>query len=149
MAAVRRLLKELRDAEANTGSAVTVGPSSETDLFHWTGYVTGPEGTPYEHGVFCIDIVIPVDYPFKPPRMHFTTKIYHPNINSNGHFSLDELYDAWSPALTIIRVLQSIRSLLALPNPDDPLMPDIALEYMRSHERFVATASEWTRKYAT
>ena len=149
MSAVRRLLKELRDAETNADSAVTLWTSSETDLFHWTGVVTGPEGTPYERGLFFISIFIPEDYPFKPTRMHFTTKVYHPNISSKGEISLGELHDTWSPALTIIRVLQSVRSLLAFPNPDDPEMPDIALEYKRNHEQFVATASEWTRKYAT
>ena len=149
MSAVRRLLKELQLAETNEDSAVTVGPSSETGLFHWTGVVTGPEGTPYERGVFSIDIFIPEDYPFKPPRMHFITKVYHPNINSDGEICFDELQDSWHPTFLIIKVLQSVRSLLALPNLDDPLMPDIALEYMRSHKRFVAAASEWTRKYAT
>ena len=148
MSAVRRLLKELQLAETNEDSAVTVGPSSETDLFHWTGVVTGPEGTPYERGVFSIDIFIPEDYPFKPPRMHFITKVYHPNINGDGQISLGEL-SSWSPAFAIIKVVQAIRLLLALPNLDYPLMLDIALEYKRDHEQFVATASEWTRKYAT
>ena len=57
--------------------------------------------SPYAGGVFFLSIVFPTDYPFKPPKVSFTTKIYHPNINANGSICLDILRDQWSPALTI------------------------------------------------
>jgi ubiquitin-conjugating enzyme E2 D/E len=57
--------------------------------------------SPYASGVFFLAIHFPTDYPFKPPKVNFTTRIYHPNINSNGSICLDILRDQWSPALTI------------------------------------------------
>ncbi|KAI1742440.1 ubiquitin-conjugating enzyme E2-16 kDa [Xylaria scruposa] len=116
--------------------------------FHWQATIMGPGDSPYSGGVFFLAIHFPTDYPFKPPKVNFTTRIYHPNINSNGSICLDILRDQWSPALTISKVLLSICSMLTDPNPDDPLVPEIAHVYKTDRSRYEATAREWTRKYA-
>uniref|UniRef100_A0A8C3A1T9 Ubiquitin conjugating enzyme E2 D1 n=1 Tax=Cyclopterus lumpus TaxID=8103 RepID=A0A8C3A1T9_CYCLU len=104
--------------------------------------------SPYQGGVFFLTIHFPTDYPFKPPKVAFTTKIYHPNINSNGSICLDILRSQWSPALTVSKVLLSICSLLCDPNPDDPLVPDIAHMYKNDKEKYNKQAKDWTQKYA-
>uniref|UniRef100_A0A3Q2QR50 Ubiquitin-conjugating enzyme E2 2 n=1 Tax=Fundulus heteroclitus TaxID=8078 RepID=A0A3Q2QR50_FUNHE len=104
--------------------------------------------SPYQGGVFFLTIHFPTDYPFKPPKVAFTTRIYHPNINSNGSICLDILRSQWSPALTISKVLLSICSLLCDPNPDDPLVPEIARIYKTDPVRYNKTAQDWTQKYA-
>uniref|UniRef100_A0A060T4X5 ARAD1C01474p n=1 Tax=Blastobotrys adeninivorans TaxID=409370 RepID=A0A060T4X5_BLAAD len=108
----------------------------------------GPSDSPYASGVFYLSITFPTDFPMKPPKVSFTTRIYHPNINSNGSICLDILKDQWSPSLTISKVLQSICSLMSNPNPDDALVPDIAHLYKTDRSRYEATAQEWVRKYA-
>ena len=108
----------------------------------------GPEESPYHGGLFFLDINFPTDYPFKPPKIYFRTKIYHPNISSNGSICLDILKDQWSPALTVAKVILSICSLLTDPNPDDPLVPNIAELYRNNIERYTANAKEWTLMYA-
>jgi ubiquitin-protein ligase len=61
----------------------------------------GPGDSPYSGGVFFVLIHFPPDYPFKPPKVQFQTKVYHPNVNSQGSICLDILKEQWSPALTI------------------------------------------------
>ena len=48
----------------------------------------------------------------------------------------------------MLQVLLSICSLLTDPNPDDPLVPEIAHIYKTDRQRYEETAREWTRKYA-
>ncbi len=149
--------------------------------------MAGPPDSPFQGGVYFLTIQFPADYPFKPPKVQFTTKIFHPNINSSGAICLDILKTQWSPALTIakvrpvmaagfglsallpaidvfalcgpcpkramqrltrLQVLLSICSLLTDPNPDDPLMSDIAQLYKTNREEYTRLAREWTAKYA-
>ncbi|KAK6608377.1 ubiquitin-conjugating enzyme [Botrytis cinerea] len=114
--ALKRINKELTDLGRDPPSSCSAGPIGE-DLFHWQATIMGPSDSPYTGGVFFLAIHFPTDYPFKPPKVSFTTRIYHPNINSNGSICLDILRDQWSPALTISKVLLSICSMLTDPNP--------------------------------
>ncbi|XP_073102870.1 ubiquitin-conjugating enzyme E2 28 isoform X1 [Elaeis guineensis] len=172
--ASKRILKELKDLQKDpptscTGSFGLVAPSNnmiirltesfEThttillgpvaeDMFHWQATIMGPADSPFAGGVFLVTIHFPLDYPFKPPKVSFRTKVFHPNINSNGSICLDILKEQWSPALTISKVLLSICSLLTDPNPDDPLVPEIAHMYKTDRAKYESTARSWTQKYA-
>ncbi|XP_011906163.1 PREDICTED: ubiquitin-conjugating enzyme E2 D1 isoform X2 [Cercocebus atys] len=142
-----RSKKELSDLQRDPPAHCSAGPVGD-DLFHWQATIMGPPDSAYQGGVFFLTVHFPTDYPFKPPKIAFTTKIYHPNINSNGSICLDILRSQWSPALTVSKVLLSICSLLCDPNPDDPLVPDIAQIYKSDKEKYNRHAREWTQKYA-
>ena len=120
----------------------------DDDMFHWHAHVQGPEGSPYKGGVFVIDIKFPANYPFRPPLFRFITRIFHCNINSNGGIELDITKDNWSPALTIPKVLWSIRSLMTDPGIECTLVPDISQLLKTDKAKHDYIAREWTRKYA-
>ncbi|XP_070319005.1 ubiquitin-conjugating enzyme E2 D4 isoform X1 [Odocoileus virginianus] len=143
----KKFTQELTDLQRDPPAQCSAGPVGD-DLFHWQATIMGPNDSPYQGGVFFLTIHFPTDYPFKPPKVVFTTKIYHPNINSNGSICLDILRSQWSPALTVSKVLLSICSLLCDPNPEDPLVPEIAHTYKADREKYNRLAREWTQKYA-
>eukprot|EP01084_Bolivina_argentea_P005285 9991_1 len=145
--ALRRLAKEMKALETDPPDHISLGPEGE-DLFKWKATIIGPNDTPYEDGIFFLDIRIPRDYPFKPPKIRFETKIYHCNVNDRGSISLDILKDNWSPRLTIQKTLLSIRALMQDPNPDDPLKPQIAKLYKTNRKLHDKKANEWTVEYA-
>tara|TARA_B110001454_G_scaffold216482_1_gene239830 strand:- start:141 stop:587 length:447 start_codon:yes stop_codon:yes gene_type:complete len=147
MASLKRITREFSNFNKDPPTNCSAGPEGD-DLYHWTATIMGPEGSPYYGGVFYLNITFPSNYPFKPPKIAFVTKIYHPNINSSGGICLDILKDNWSPALTISKVLLSICSLLTDPNPDDPLVPEIAKKFKDNRVQYEITAREWTQCYA-
>ena len=149
-----------------------VGPVGD-DLLNWQAAMKGPPNSPYQDGVFNLTIKFSIDYPFKPPKVAFTTPIFNPNVHSNGSICLDILKGQWSPALRIekgayhfehinlfknenqnrriLLVLYSILSILCDPpaaEEPDPLVPEIAELYRTDRDRYDSLAREWTQKYA-
>jgi ubiquitin-conjugating enzyme E2 E len=133
-----------KDAPPNVSAA----PIDDNDLYKWHAIIFGPPDSIYAGGVFKLSISFPADYPFKPPKIEFITKIYHCNI-VNKYLCLDILKSQWSPALTIDKVLLSIVSLLQDPNPRDPLNREAAEKYTDNIAEYNRIAKEWTKKYAT
>ncbi|KAH0983129.1 hypothetical protein GBA52_010306 [Prunus armeniaca] len=135
---------------------ISASPSEE-NMRYFNVMILGPAQSPYEGGVFKLELFLPEEYPMAPPKVRFLTKIYHPNIDKArrvffwqlGRICLDILKDKWSPALQIRTVLLSIQALLSAPNPDDPLSENIAKHWKTNEAEAVETAKEWTRLYAS
>jgi ubiquitin-conjugating enzyme E2 D/E len=127
---MRRMAKEmdqLRKEKQSVGIKVIV---PENVLSEWHAYIQGPPGTPYDGCVYHITLRVAPEYPFRPPQVMFKTSCWHPNIGVNGHVCLDILTaERWAASLTILKVLQSVQSLLDDADPTSPLNAEAAREW--------------------
>lgn len=145
--ALKRINRELEYLARNPPSSCSAGPTGD-NMFEWQATIIGPADSPYAGGVFFLDVHFPDDYPFKPPKVTFITKVYHPNITSKGIICLDILHNHWSPATTLSKLLVSICTVLSDPCTEDALVPDIAHLFKTDRHRFNMIAKEWTQKHA-
>ena len=121
---------------------------NEANCRHFLVKLSGPTETPYEGGLFHLELFLPDEYPMVPPKVLFRTNIYHPNIDKLGRICLSIIKKEWSPALQIRHVLLGIQVLLSHPNLDDPLDEAIATHWKNDQEGAIKQAKEWTLKYA-
>lgn len=134
-----RLKREFEKLSQNPVEGISCYPRSE-NFENLVATIIGPIGSPYNGHVFQLSIDISEQYPFEPPRITFQTPIYHPNIDNNGRICMDLLNmppkGNWNPTIGIKNLLDAVKCLLGNPNPDDPLMPDIAQEYKFNRQEF-------------
>ena len=142
-----RIQKEIKNLETEQipGVFITV---DEKNLRHFRAAIVGPEGTPYEGGMFNVELFLTEAYPMEPPKVLFRTNIYHPNIDKLGRICLDILKTNWAPSLQVTKVFLSLQALLCSPNLDDPLDEQIADHFRKDEKGAIAKAKEWTLKYA-
>ena len=147
MAANRRLMKELSDL----AKAGVPGVKVETrggNMQLWDVIIDGPAGTPYEGGHFKVELTFPAEYPMKPPTLKFGTKIYHPNVDDQGHACIDILQH-WAPSVMMKRLLEDLCHLLA--HPEAGLLvanPNASVQLAQDKAAFEQKARQYTREYA-
>ncbi|KAJ2904418.1 BNot4 ring domain in complex with Ubc4 [Zalerion maritima] len=157
--ASRRLAKELRDyhrlQDSATESEQPLGYILEPkgdDIFLWKGTVIGPLGSPYAGGLFFFDISLPTDYPFKPPAVALATRMYHPILTVGQKVCMSFLCDdQWSPATTIMRVMEAIiQDFMININPDTSHIHNMeAATYFKNDRlKFDQVARDWTQRFA-
>ena len=138
-----------KDATKEVLSDTEAGFKTEDNVFEWAATMTNvPE--PYAGGTFELDITFPEDFPFSPPKVIFTTPIYHPNVDENGEICIPlTKADVWRPMNSIVDVLVAIRGLLTEPNPADPLRAELAQQYLEDRDAYLAAAAAHTAEHAT
>eukprot|EP00656_Telonema_subtile_P047460 TRINITY_DN5453_c0_g1_i3.p1 TRINITY_DN5453_c0_g1~~TRINITY_DN5453_c0_g1_i3.p1 ORF type:complete len:188 (-),score=36.37 TRINITY_DN5453_c0_g1_i3:356-919(-) len=144
-----RMAKELERLQFNAPHGITVW-GREDSITELEANIQGPEDSPYAGGNFKLEVLIPERYPFEPPKVRFLTEIYHPNIDDGGRICLDVLKmppkGSWKPSQNVATVLTSIYLLMMEPNPEDPLMIEIAKEFKEDRTSFDHKARALTQK---
>jgi len=148
MQGTRRLQKELTDLQQSPMKVFRDIQVDEQNILLWQGLIV-PENPPYNKGAFRVEISFPPEYPFKPPKIMFRTKIYHPNVDEHGRVCLSMILpDHWKPATRTEQVIHALVTLVNEPEPDHPLRNDLAEEYTRDRKRFMKNAEEFTKRHA-
>ncbi|KAL8793232.1 MAG: hypothetical protein Q9195_004168 [Heterodermia aff. obscurata] len=150
-----RIYKEAANMQKDPPPGCSAGIVGD-NMHHWAGIIDGPEDSVYAQGKFHFKMLLPPNYPYDPPMIRFQSKIYHPNIKSTSDHKdgypvcIDILQkdQAWTPMITIDKILVSVRSLFTDPNPDHPMELEIAREYKNDRATFERKAREYTEKYA-
>mmetsp|Transcript_30501 Transcript_30501/g.83597 ORF Transcript_30501/g.83597 Transcript_30501/m.83597 type:complete len:169 (+) Transcript_30501:84-590(+) len=137
------LVKQLKEITQGSGSAsFSCGFKDDDNPFVWDVTIYGPPGTPYESGLFRAEMTFPQDYPNQPPKLVFTSDIWHPNIYTDGKVCISILHapgedvhgyesaeERWRPIHSAESVLISVTSMLADPNIESPANVDAAKEF--------------------
>lgn len=147
--AASRVRREINEFQKKADCAGIVLELEDNDLMKLKGSITGPPDTSYAGGTYKLAIEIPPTYPFNPPKVRFTTYLWHPNISSQtGAICLDILSTRWAAAMTLRTVLLSIQALMESPEPNDPQDAVVAQQFMQDRGMWKRTSLFWAQHFA-
>jgi len=130
-------MRDFRRLQSDPPSGISGAPL-QSNILSWQAVIFGPDDTPWEGGTFNLTLDFTEEYPNKPPKVQFVTKMFHPNIYNDGQICLDILQNQWSPIYDISAILTSIQSLLCDPNPQVRLLVRVTNTFSIVVSQFVA-----------
>ncbi|KAF8975750.1 Ubiquitin-conjugating enzyme E2 15, partial [Haplosporangium bisporale] len=126
----------------NPVEGFSAGLVGDKNIFEWEIMIMGPQDTLYEGGFFRAIMTFPQDYPLMPPKLKFTTDMYHPNVYPDGEVCISILHppgedkwgyeqasERWLPVHTVETILVSVISMLSSPNDESPANIEAAKEW--------------------
>ncbi|XP_060592493.1 ubiquitin-conjugating enzyme E2 G1-like [Ruditapes philippinarum] len=153
------LRKQLADLNKNPVEGFSAGLKDDNDLYIWEVVIIGPQDTLFEGGMFKAELTFTKDYPQKPPKMRFITKMFHPNIGKDGSVCISILHEPgddkygyesaserWLPIHTVETIIVSVISMLAEPNDESPANVDAAKMWREENKEFRRVVSRLVRK---
>ncbi|GIL43544.1 hypothetical protein Vafri_1249 [Volvox africanus] len=132
---LKRLTRELQDLIANPAEGIRVF-INEQNLTDIQAELDGPQGTPFESGVFRMRLTLPGDFPASPPKGFFITKVFHPNVSTSGDICVNVLKRDWTSETTLRHVFMIIRCLLIQPFPDSALNEEAGKLLLEDYDEY-------------
>lgn len=97
---MKRLLREA--AELHEPTRNYYAQPLEENLFEWHFTIRGPEDTPFQGGIYHGRIVLPPEYPMKPPNVIFMTPNGRFEVNKKICLSISGYHpETWRPSWSI------------------------------------------------
>jgi len=144
---IRQVTKEIGSLCRNPPEGIKLFMSDE-DVTDIQAIIDGPGGTPYAGGTFRMKLVLGNNFPSEPPKAFFLTKIFHPNVSSNGEICVNTLKKDWKPELGIKHILLTVKCLLIVPNPESALNAEAGKLLLEQYEDYSLRAKMFTEIHA-
>ncbi|XP_033631090.1 ubiquitin-conjugating enzyme E2 S-like [Asterias rubens] len=144
---IRQVTKEVGDLCSDPPEGIKLLPSEE-DITDIQASIEGPSGTPYAGGIFRIKLVLGKDFPRTPPKGYFLTKVFHPNVASNGEICVNTLKRDWKADMGIKHLLLTIKCLLIYPNPESALNEEAGRLLLEQYDDYFMRAKMMTDIHA-
>ncbi|KAG8434031.1 hypothetical protein GDO86_012406 [Hymenochirus boettgeri] len=144
---IRQVYKEVSTLTCDPPEGIKIIPNEE-DITDVQVSIEGPEGTPYAGGIFRMKLILGKDFPAAPPKGYFLTKIFHPNVSTNGEICVNVLKKDWKAELGIRHVLLTIKCLLIHPNPESALNEEAGRLLLENYEEYASRARLMTEIHA-
>lgn len=144
---IRAVMREMQDLVNNPPEGIKA-QLNEQDVTDINANIEGPAGTPYQGGMFQVKLALGKDFPQSPPKAFFTTKIFHPNVASNGEICVNTLKKDWKPDLGIKHILLTIKCLLIVPNPESALNEEAGKLLLEQYDDYFQRAKMMTEIHA-
>ncbi|KAI8369250.1 ubiquitin-conjugating enzyme/RWD-like protein [Radiomyces spectabilis] len=140
-------MKEMQQLEHSPPEDIQV-IANENNLTDIQAWIRGPNGTPYENGYFKVRLMLADGFPDLPPKGHFLTKIFHPNVSASGEICVSTLKKDWKPDLGIAHIFLTIKCLLIVPNPESALNEEAGKLLLEHYNDYARRARLYTSIHA-
>jgi len=112
---LRRIQADIRELALEPSDRYHAAPL-EDDMFEWHFTIKGPKKTEFEGGLYHGRILLPPEYPFKPPHIVFLTPSGRFETHTKVCLSFTAYHqELWQPAWGIRLILEALISFLPTP----------------------------------